>query len=448
MKQSLLMVVVCALLGCAERGAPLDTAQLGKQLYTDHCLNCHGERGDGRGPLAPYLQPRPRDLTTGVLKYRTTHGPIPSDIDLLQTLKMGIPGTSMPGWNMLTLNEWKALLSHIKRLSPRFQEGTPGPRIDIPPYVASSKALVAEGGSLFHSAGCVACHGVAGDGRGIAAPQLKDLWGDTVIPRDLTHGPLKWGNREADIYRTLLAGIPGTPMPGYEQTLTKSQLWALVHYIKSIQQPVPKAYDPSNPQRHLIPAGFVKGDLPIDGADARWTTVKAVPVFLHQLQAVSQGPEWLSVKALHNGREILFAVQWADDRADRSGPVPDAVGLQFPLQRTLTGPAALPFVGMGSGERPVQIWQWSARGVQEFIARGVGQLEPILRKESVVIADGTYTEGQWQVLLRRSLAAPTATDAELPREGYLSFALWDGDQARARENISFSEWMIYSLASE
>jgi len=31
----------------------------GKQLYTDKCLPCHGEKGDGKGPMAVAFSPPP-----------------------------------------------------------------------------------------------------------------------------------------------------------------------------------------------------------------------------------------------------------------------------------------------------------------------------------------------------------------------------------------------------
>ncbi len=31
----------------------------GKQVYTDKCLACHGEKGDGKGPMAKVFNPPP-----------------------------------------------------------------------------------------------------------------------------------------------------------------------------------------------------------------------------------------------------------------------------------------------------------------------------------------------------------------------------------------------------
>ena len=52
----------------------------GKALFARHCANCHGEQGDGKGPAAVFLYPKPRDLTSGKFKVRTTgSGEMPTE---------------------------------------------------------------------------------------------------------------------------------------------------------------------------------------------------------------------------------------------------------------------------------------------------------------------------------------------------------------------------------
>src|SRR5215471_14638786 len=35
----------------------------GQQLYTNYCAACHGDKGEGDGPAARYLYPKPRNFT-------------------------------------------------------------------------------------------------------------------------------------------------------------------------------------------------------------------------------------------------------------------------------------------------------------------------------------------------------------------------------------------------
>jgi mono/diheme cytochrome c family protein len=60
MKKILAWATVGLLLGIALGGAPSATmAQDGGKIYTDKCLPCHGEKGDGKGPLAVTFDPKP-----------------------------------------------------------------------------------------------------------------------------------------------------------------------------------------------------------------------------------------------------------------------------------------------------------------------------------------------------------------------------------------------------
>ena len=57
----------------------------GKVLYGKHCSQCHGDAGDGQGPAADRLRPRPRDFRRGIYKIRrTTQGELPTDGDLFR----------------------------------------------------------------------------------------------------------------------------------------------------------------------------------------------------------------------------------------------------------------------------------------------------------------------------------------------------------------------------
>jgi mono/diheme cytochrome c family protein len=62
----------------------------GKRLYGDKCQLCHGKKGDGKGPAAASLNPRPTDFTRPEFWEQSTvekiitdtiregHGPMPA----------------------------------------------------------------------------------------------------------------------------------------------------------------------------------------------------------------------------------------------------------------------------------------------------------------------------------------------------------------------------------
>lgn len=211
------------------------TIEAGRRLYLRKCVFCHGSGGRGDGSVARYVSPRPRDLTTGWFKIRSTPtGGMPTDEDLFMTLSRGLPGTTMPAWaNLSTMQRWQ-LVSYIKTFSDGFEEvvalelqpitiGTPKP-----PYPES----VASGQRLFIDVQCWDCHGMQGRGDGPSSHTLVDDWDYPITPADLTVSR-NWrgGHRPEDVFRSIAVGIGGTPMPSFDDALTDDQLWDLVNYL-------------------------------------------------------------------------------------------------------------------------------------------------------------------------------------------------------------------------
>lgn len=94
--------------------------QSGRVLYMRHCSHCHGTSGDGAGPTAQYLNPRPRDYRHGIFKFTsTTDVSKASRQDIKRILQYGIPGTYMPSFLLLTDSEIHALVEYVRFLSLR-----------------------------------------------------------------------------------------------------------------------------------------------------------------------------------------------------------------------------------------------------------------------------------------------------------------------------------------
>jgi mono/diheme cytochrome c family protein len=71
----------------------------GQTVYVQWCAACHGLDGTGNGPAATHMLPRPRDFTRAIYQIRTTAtGEVPTDADILHVINVGMPGTTMPGW--------------------------------------------------------------------------------------------------------------------------------------------------------------------------------------------------------------------------------------------------------------------------------------------------------------------------------------------------------------
>ncbi len=64
----------------------------GRGIYMANCTACHGARGDGLGPRAHFIQPKPRDFLH-IESRRMFNRPA-----LFQAIMMGKAGTVMPAW--------------------------------------------------------------------------------------------------------------------------------------------------------------------------------------------------------------------------------------------------------------------------------------------------------------------------------------------------------------
>ena len=92
----------------------------GRNLYMRHCLHCHGVSGDGDGPTAKYLNPRPRDYRLGIFKFTSTLPTLKANrADLKRTLTEGVPGTSMPSFVLLADDEIDLLVDYVRWLAMR-----------------------------------------------------------------------------------------------------------------------------------------------------------------------------------------------------------------------------------------------------------------------------------------------------------------------------------------
>lgn len=189
----------------------------GETVYRRACEACHGANGDGNGPAARALDPRPRDFTRGTFKFRSTpSGSLPTDDDLFKTISEGIPRTVMPAWKgLLTERERRDVIAYLKTFSDRFEKWGPDAPISIPDEPEVTPESIFEGEQVYKIMECWACHGKKGRGDGASAATLKDDWGYRLKPFDFTIGNYKAGSSHADVYKTFNTGLNGTPMPSF-----------------------------------------------------------------------------------------------------------------------------------------------------------------------------------------------------------------------------------------
>lgn len=181
-----------------------DLQRKGAVLFAKNCQGCHGEMGDGQGPAAEGLFPKPAGLIEA--NYTTKH--------LVSVLLNGIPGTAMPAWRDLPRADIEALVAHLKTLPER------------PVYVTSAEEMASkevQAGKKIYEQKCVSCHGIEGDGKGPASATL-----------DRPPANFKEIQPEPDdLLNVLEVGVPGTSMPPWKDQLTEQERDYLSRYVQA-----------------------------------------------------------------------------------------------------------------------------------------------------------------------------------------------------------------------
>lgn len=106
-------------------GAPSEASLAkGLEIYKKSCASCHG--ADGKSGIMP-TNPAPRNFTKpDEYKFGTTYG------DILNTIKVGSPGTTMAGFGYLPENELIALTHYVAEFLPKDAASSSKPKVVDP----------------------------------------------------------------------------------------------------------------------------------------------------------------------------------------------------------------------------------------------------------------------------------------------------------------------------
>lgn len=491
-------------------GAPHARAEA---LYAKQCAACHGAEGRGDGPAAYLLYPKPRDFRAARYRLVSTWDGVPTEDDTFRVITRGIPGSSMPAWSHLSEADRWALVRYVRGLAdtplvvapsrePAIGKAGAGV-ITVPPEPADAAGNVERGRALFVES-CGSCHGP--DGKGNPAKIMVDAEGRPIQSRDFTSGVFKGDPSPEHLYRRILAGVPGTPMPTNDWAVGDDG-WYLVRFVLGLSSPVQRAR--AEMRRERIRAPRVAA-VPTHPDDGRWSASPPVALHLMPLWWRYDRPEEITVRAQHDGNEIALLLQWTDDTHDSTAMRPqdfrDAAGVEFALQPDP------PFFAMGEAGGPVNIWMWKAerqadlepafqdiekvypnlgidsypnplRGpleqphrhaltlesaplfvtawgagnivadptrraaAEDLRAEGFGTLRARPRPDQSVISDATWDTGTYRVVLRRTLT-PVGADAVTlaPRAIVpVAFAIWNGAAGDRNGKKSVTIWQELEL---
>lgn len=438
---------------------PADTER-GKDLYRKNCAQCHGSLGDGQGPAAERLHPKPRDFTLGDYKLRSTpSGELPTDEDLYRAIAEGLPGSSMPGWKeALSKKEIGDLVAYLKTFSERFEEDPPPGIVELGPPVKATAQSVALGRELYNQLGCFQCHGQQGRGDGPSAPSLEDDRGHPTVPANFhKRWSFRAGNRREDMVRTLLTGFNGTPMPSFldafgEGAEGRKKAWDLANYIHSLSKEAPQT-------NQVLSSSFVEGPLPQDPSDPIWQKAQKVDFplagqIVEEPRLFHPSIDLLSARSLYNQKEIAWLLEWDDPtqslgKDEESDPLPDAVQIQIPVQLTsgdLYGEK--PYFLEGDLGHPVHLWYWNAKtdSVTQFQARGLSHKKEKIT-QTLFTSRSQYSQGQWRLLLKRPLNPKPQPGIAFQPQIFvpIAFSAWNGSKQETQTLRSVSSWYYLYL---
>lgn len=447
-------------------------AEAGGRIYDRWCAECHGAEGEGDGPSATYMLPRPRDFVSARYQVRTTAtGALPTDEDLLRVIRDGIPGTTMPGWPNLSSRQQRDVVAYLKTLSPFFEHETPEP-LEFTSDPGGGDEALESGREAYVTLECNRCHGEAGRGDGPSAPTLEDWRELPILAADLTE-PWRFngGGSAEEIHARLVTGLDGTPMPTQQDAVeadivSADELWHLAHYVASLGPTrAPRLREVVRVERREDPP-------PEDPDDPAWSDVDAY--YFPLVGQVIQLPRNFApavrgvwVQGMHDGRELALRLVWNDRSRSPdpswtewqekvaaavhddgvplpTEPLPDAFAVQLPFE--VPGGMERPYFLMGSDRTPVYLWHWDAQdGGSERRARGLARTESL--EGGALTARAVYEAGQWRLVFRRALEAEDGPGLAFP-EGTpvpVAFFAWDGSNAEDGTRAAVGSWYYLVL---
>jgi mono/diheme cytochrome c family protein len=483
---------------------------LGKRVYEKQCVACHGADGRGEGEAAYLLYPKPRDFVAGRYALVSTWDRVPTDEDLFRTISRGMPGSAMPSWGHLSEEERWGLVHYAKSFAEKpwvvnpagdpksdGEAGTGVIRVppEPPPFTPEARIRALER----YADACASCHGKTG--RGDGTEQQKDDKGYPTRPRDLTLGVYKGSPEPVHVYRRIVAGMPGTPMPMSDWSFGEDA-WHLVHLVRSWSSDEQR--ERVEMKKFTIVARRV-ARLPDHPDAGTWRLAEPVNLHLMPLWWRAERPEEITVRALHDGKEIALLLVWSDGTHDHTAMRPqdfrDAVAVQFSLT------SDPPFFAMGAKNQFVNIWMWKSErqadlepafqdldkvypnigidsypnllvspleqptrhaltlksdptfvtgwgaenivsdplrdsAAEDLTAQGFGTLRARPRADQAVQARGVYATDTYRVILRRTLAAKGERSVALTPGTVVpvGFAVWNGSAGDRDGKKSVTIW--------
>jgi mono/diheme cytochrome c family protein len=353
------------------------TLARGRELYGIYCVACHGDKGEGDGPAARFLYPKPRNFVAGRFRIVSTVNAYPSDADLLQVITGGMPGSAMFPFAHLSDADRQSLVAQVRQL---IRAGTEarllrtaeergdtdpdwvaerlaaltkvGEPLDVPDLPAPDPDSLKRGAGLFHQH-CATCHGETGKGDAVQVMRNDD--GMVTAARDFTRGIFKGRREPRQLYARIALGMPGSPMPANGQ-LTAGQRGDLINFILSLSDPAKQ--EEVEHRRRSVVAKRTSAELPADVPASAWEGAESARLVVTPLWWRNYSEPGLRVAALHDGKDLAIQLSWGDATKNDRAVLPQEFEDMAAVQLYKGSPE--PFLGMGAADKALDVWLWRA----------------------------------------------------------------------------------------
>ena len=203
----------------------------GRVLYEQNCLACHGQLGQGDGPAASTMNPRPRNLAAadGWVNGYGLAG-------IYRTLSEGISGTSMNAFDYLSKRDRMALGHHVQSLG-EFSHETDEPQavealseeLAAPGEKTSNKIPVSMAmAKLEHEFAAVASLDLDPMEENPGAVILRRVTVDPARAAQILAKSTTWQAGDRELAETILVDSPGNGFSVDTAVLSPSE-WKLLH---------------------------------------------------------------------------------------------------------------------------------------------------------------------------------------------------------------------------
>jgi mono/diheme cytochrome c family protein len=218
--------------------------QHGKVLYSENCVRCHGDRGQGLNDPSTGAPP-PKDLTSPQMRVELSrermlksvatlrHGSVVngfagklSTAEIEEVVDYVSAGLMIPASSAISgVRAREARRSDGQAVANTSGQTSKVQTVDMQLHLPKELVGNAKRGGEFFKENCATCHGARGDGKGSRAAGLNPK------PRNFLDAAARSQLNRPAIYTAVYEGKAGTEMPAWGKVLNEQQVADVSEYV-------------------------------------------------------------------------------------------------------------------------------------------------------------------------------------------------------------------------